>query len=153
MMTAHGLRLWRAFTSLDPEARGLVVEAAMLLGFVSIGLRTMPFGSLRRTLDRYAARRPRERRSSRSDVGWAVNAAGRRLPGRTCLIEALAADVMLRRRGYEPRLQLGVRKSSDPSRPVDAHAWIECDGEIVVGGLDTLALYTLQRDADPGRDR
>jgi transglutaminase superfamily protein len=147
------MRLWRVFRSLDPDARRLIVEAGWLLAFVWIGLRTLSFANLRRALDRHATARGRGSRASRSQIGWAVSAAGRRLPGRTCLMEALAADVMLRRRGYESELHLGIRKTGDRSQPLDAHAWVECDGAVVVGELEGLAQYTLQSGIDRSRDR
>jgi transglutaminase superfamily protein len=150
---AHLTRLWRVSRSLGPDARRLVVEAAVLLGFVWVGLRILSFAKLRHALDRCATRPGRGSRSSRSQIGWAVGAAGRRLPGRTCLMEALVADVMLRRRGYNSELHLGIRKTSDPSQPLDAHAWVESEGGIVVGALETLAQYTLQSGIDRGSDR
>ena len=50
-------------------------------------------------------------------IAWAVKAASRRLPvAQTCLTEALAADVMLRRRGYDPDLRLGGQKTRNTTR-------------------------------------
>ena len=45
------------------------------------------------------------------------------------------ALIMLRQLGYEPELKIGVAREG---RLLDAHAWVECDGHIVVGdaGLD-----------------
>ena len=74
-------------------------------------------------------------------VAWAVKAAGRRVPGTTCLAEALVAHSMLLHRGHAPTLRLGVRQSKRP--PLDAHAWVECDGIVVVGTSDTLSEYAL----------
>jgi hypothetical protein len=113
----------------------------MLSGLVWVGLRILPFGTLRRALDERcqgstAVAEPMPR------IVWAVRAASRRLPGgRTCLIEALAADVMLRRRGHAPVLHLGVRKRNDRVAPLDGHAWLVCDGRVVVGAVDDLGEY------------
>jgi Transglutaminase-like superfamily len=80
--------------------------------------------------------------ASPSAIAWAVGAVARRYHARpTCLVEALAADVMLRRRQYPSALHLGVRKMDNCSRPLDGHAWVECEGSIVVGHLDNLAIY------------
>jgi hypothetical protein len=65
------------------------------------------------------------------------------VPGRTCLNDALAADVMLCRRGYGSLLRLGVKKGRDPAGPLEAHAWVECDGAIVTGELATMDEYKL----------
>lgn len=139
------MRLLRTFRALDADGRHLIIEATVLLGFAWVGLRTLSFATLRRSLDGYANRIGAGSRASLPRIGWAVNAVGRQFPAaRTCLMEALAADVMLRRRGYRSELHFGVRKRTDSSQPLDAHAWVECDGEIVVGELDNLADYALQ---------
>ena len=72
-----------------------------------------------------------------------MSAVARRFPAqRTCLIEALAADVMLRRRQYRTALHLGVQKTTNRMRPLDGHAWVECNGVVVVGHLEDLAKYS-----------
>ena len=83
-------------------------------------------------------------------IAWAVTAVARRLPGRiTCLSEAIAAHTMLRHRGFRPELHFGVREHSHSSQPLDAHAWVECGGKIVVGELENLADYAVL--TAPGR--
>jgi len=49
-----------------------------------------------------------------------------------CFPQALAATLMLRRRGIRSTLYLGV----DPHRDLDAHAWVRVGGLIVTGGPD-----------------
>jgi hypothetical protein len=73
--------------------------------------------------------------SATSDVpriAWAVNAIGRRLPGSTCLVEALAARLLLARHRHRSTLGIGVGR--DANQKFVAHAWVEVDGRIVVGG-------------------
>ena len=133
----------RTFRALSADRRRLIVEAAALTGVIWLGLRTLSFANLRRALEAYAKRARRGSHSSLAEIGWAVVAAGRRFPTkRTCLVEALATDVMLRRRQHESVLHLGVRKTADCLRPLDGHAWVECDGMIVVGHVEDLVEYT-----------
>jgi hypothetical protein len=47
---------------------------------------------------------------------------------------------MLCRRGYDCALRVGVKKGNGPA-PLEAHAWVECDGAVVAGGLATLDEY------------
>ena len=62
----------------------------------------------------------------------------------TCLRQALVADAMLRRRDFPSRLRLGVQLHRRPSSTsLQSHAWVECDGAIVVGGLEDLADYAV----------
>ena len=68
---------------------------------------------------------------SLEDIGTAVTAAGRHVPGSTCLTEALVGEILLSRRGFPSRLRLGVAREAGELR---AHAWVESEGRIVVGG-------------------
>jgi hypothetical protein len=137
---------WSRFRALDAERRWLVLEAAVTLASVWVGLRTIPLRHLRRRLEAYSRRRPARSASSTAAIAWAVQAAGRRFPGgRTCLVEALTADAMLRRRSYHSEVRLGVRRASDRSL-LDGHAWVECDGVVVVGEVDDLDTYGQLRD-------
>jgi transglutaminase superfamily protein len=97
----------------------------------------VPFLPLR-TWERAAARRLQNRgRSGASatvahDVAWAVRCVSRAVPGATCLTQALAAQLLLSRRGVESRLRIGVART--PAGRLRAHAWLESDGVVVLGG-------------------
>lgn len=84
-------------------------------------------------LDRYALIRV-------SDDLWAAGAVGRRMPGATCLVNAMVAKYLLARRGLDAALEIGVA----PSRPVPsfAHAWLELDGQVVLGGETSPEVFT-----------
>ena len=128
--------LGRRFYRLEHGDRCLVIEAVVLVGVAQAGLRTVSFVSLRKMLD--VAKRVRSRSSvSTSRITWAIGAAAQVLPRRTCLKDALAADVMLCRRGYPSALRLGVRKGQAPDVPLEAHAWVESGDTIVAGQLAT----------------
>lgn len=66
------------------------------------------------------------------DVAWAVHRVSRAVPGATCLTQALAAQLLLSRRGYPSRLRIGVAHA--PGDGLRAHAWLESDGLVVLGG-------------------
>jgi hypothetical protein len=140
------IRTWRRFRALNPGDRLLVQEAAIVLFLVWAGLAALGFSALRRLLDRYARTRvPRDRAAVGPDrIGWAVIAVARRSPvPMTCLRQALAADAMLRRRGLASELRLGVQRRSDASILLQSHAWVECEGRVVVGGIEQLADYSV----------
>jgi hypothetical protein len=61
---------------------------------------------------------------------WAVEVSGNLLGG-TCLPRALAMNWMLRRRGLSAEVCIGARLVG---RPLPAHAWVELDGAVVIGG-------------------
>lgn len=62
-----------------------------------------------------------------------VRAAGR-LPGRSrCLAQAMALQWMLRRRGLDGVLHIGVLPGSARGTLDDLHAWVVRHGEVVIG--------------------
>jgi hypothetical protein len=72
---------------------------------------------------------------------WAVEVTGHYLlRERPCLTKALVAQMLLSRRGYQTILRIGVAHSSD--RSLQAHAWLERNGEIIVGRLHDLGRFT-----------
>lgn len=138
------LQLWQQVRALDGSARWLIIEAVTLMVIIQVGFRMLSYARLRRGLDNVKALRAGSHPSP-SRIGWAVRAAGRRLPGRTCLSEALAADVMLCRHGYSPMVRLGIRKTGGRRAKPEAHAWVECGGTIVTGELSMMDDYQLLR--------
>lgn len=128
-------RSWADWAALA-VAGGTVVATAALL-------RVLPFRRVRRLM---AGEVPdRERPSLPSDeerrLLWAVTAVSRRLlPNRPCLPQALAAQFLLRRRGARPaHLRIGVARNDDGS--IEAHAWLERDGRVLLGGTESPLLY------------
>jgi hypothetical protein len=73
-------------------------------------------------------------------VVWAVSAAARRVPRATCLTQALATQIMLGRRGHRTSLQLGIMKTE--AGKMDAHAWLEREGKVLIGLNDTFGKLT-----------
>lgn len=64
-------------------------------------------------------------------VSRSVRSCSRFVPYASCLTQALAAGVLLSRRGQRSELKIGVEKDHDEK--FGAHAWIEVDGRIVIG--------------------
>src|SRR5439155_15806549 len=115
--------------------RVLLVEAALLLGAIGLGLRLLPFGRLRDLLDRLSrprqGLRPRARLPA-ARIAWAVERMSRVVPGaRSCLVQALAAQTLLARRGCHSSVRIGVAHPSGES--LHAHAWVESEGRGVLG--------------------
>ena len=66
-------------------------------------------------------------------VAFAIPRVAQRVPWRAdCLIQALAGERWLRRRGICTQVVIGV-KTGGPV-PLDAHAWLEAGDRIVTGG-------------------
>ncbi len=126
--------------------RRLLIEATLLLGAIRPGLRLLPFPTVRRLLSR-VAREPAGPSPaippSTEQIVWAVTVAGRYVPKvgtGVCLTEALAAQTMLARRKLPALLRIVLIKGEE-SR-LQAHAWVESGGEVVIGGGPDLDRFT-----------
>lgn len=107
----------------------LFAEALLMLSAASLVIK-LPF----RWVVRLMSGRGVERRAdqARSEaVVVAVRRAARRLPWRTvCFDQGLAAQWMLRLRGFPSHLEYGIRTDGDA---VTAHVWVTLDGRILIG--------------------
>jgi len=66
------------------------------------------------------------------EIGWATVRAAEHVPFKAvCLPQAMAARIMLRRRGVASVLHFGAAKGKD--KPIDAHAWLDAAGVEVTG--------------------
>ncbi len=139
-------RLVKVFR-LPAVERRLLIEAALLLGAIRPGLRLLPFQTVRRLLSRIARGSAKASSSSippsTEQVVRAVTVAGRYVPKvgtGVCLTEALAAQTMLARRERPALLRIGVIKGEE--NRLQAHAWVESGGEVVIGGEADLDRFT-----------
>ena len=123
----------RKFASLSPLRRRLLVQATARVAVIRLGLSVTPLSSVLSRVGRQADRPLRRQRASVPDLVWAVQVASRRLlRTNPCLTEALALWGLLRHHGYETELRIGVAR--DQSAGFQAHAWVERNGEVLIGG-------------------
>jgi len=123
------------FLRITARERCLLVEAAFLVLTIRLGLWLFPFRAVRWAIDKAAPVTPVRSGCdplSIERIAWAVERVSRYVPAATCLTQALAAQVLLRYQGYSPRLHIGVARG--PGEPLVAHAWVESEGRVVVGG-------------------
>ena len=87
--------------------------------------------------------------SARSTTRLAAIAGRRGALKSTCLRQSLLVYWLLRRRGLDPELKLGVRKQGDA---IDAHAWVELSGTpLDAGPLQHKAFPMQEVDSTRGR--
>ncbi|MDT5271713.1 MAG: hypothetical protein QOH49_3899 [Acidobacteriota bacterium] len=132
-MSAQGVLL--KFRRLDAADRRALIAAALLLVAFMLAVSLFSFQTvLRCTVGAEGDSEGRNTADPR-EVGrtvWAVEAAGRRVPGATCLVQSFALLLLLRRLGQSASLQIGV--SLDESSRLSAHAWVESQGRVLIGG-------------------
>ena len=127
------MRALRRLLALSPAEQRLLITAVMLVVAARTSLRLFRYTTVRRLATRLArpAKRPPHLPADR--IAWAVSAAGWRAPGgRNCLAQALVAQVLLGRHSHETVLRLGVTHT--PGSRLEAHAWLEHNGVVIVGG-------------------
>jgi hypothetical protein len=133
--------------------RLLVLKAALLLAVLRLGLAVLPFAKVLDFVERVGAGRRGRRRGRRrgSDLdGWitAVAVAGPHVaPARPCLPQALLVLGLLRKAGRPAELRIGVKRKEDDGGETNgregpfAHAWVESEGRVVIGGEDAPERY------------
>lgn len=63
----------------------------------------------------------------------AVTKCGGMIPFASCLTRAITAQILLKKLHQSSELKIGIKKS-EPNK-LEAHAWIEIDGRIIIGKL------------------
>ena len=120
------------------EKAALGVEALIALASVRLILhRTRPDAVLRRNRDVAALAMPRPDLAAQEHACTAVARAlpplVRRVPWRAdCLVQALAGQRMLLRRGIASRIVVGTARH--PDGRFESHAWLVCGESVVLGG-------------------
>ncbi len=115
-----------------------MIVAGSLLAFLSLALRVASLHILLHVSRKAAAISPRlvtEKTWSSDRIVWAVSAVARRVPALgNCLSVALAARLLLTIFGHSSSLRIGVAKGD--SGQLEAHAWLEDNGTILIGSLE-----------------
>ena len=119
------------FRSLSLGERGLLLRTVLVVAFVRTAICLVPFVWLKEYMARRAARHPIRQDIPVERAVWAVRTAAAYIPRATCLTQALAAKYQLERSGRSGRIHIGVDKKDGQFL---AHAWLECEGEAVIGG-------------------
>jgi hypothetical protein len=137
------------FARLSRAEKVRLVEAFIWLSMVKIGLFLLPFKSMRRLIE--TRLRPESGKGDAAyidQVVWAVQTASHYVPtGATCLTQALTVQMLLGRRGYPTQLHIGV--TQDDSGQLKGHAWVEREGQVLIGGTELAGFTKLfSRDAN-----
>ena len=135
MSLTSNLSKWRQLTWAD---RGLLLEAFSWLALIRPMIALLPFkriASLFKLQQGEYLTAPDDVLAEKAArIGWAVRAAAQRQPwDSTCLTQAVAGAVLLRRRGIHSTFYLGVAKGLASPKELSAHAWLCCGDHILTG--------------------
>lgn len=134
--------------ALSWSERRLLAGAVLLLLGARAGLALFPFRTVLRFVDTPRGDLHREPCDSVQvqQIVWAVRAAARRVLGpHSCLPQALVVQGLLVRAGCPVRLCIGVARKEEGA--MQAHAWVEHEGEVLIGGAQAPKQYTRLRPA------
>jgi Transglutaminase-like superfamily len=132
------------FAGLPEPERRLLLRAVLLVAAARIALWTLPFSLVRRLFggppSQACVVTPYLTKISPRRLAWAVQASARRIPRASCLTQALALQSLLAKTGRSGQVRVGVSK--DAERGFEAHAWLEHQGEILVGNNGELDRFS-----------
>lgn len=138
------LRSIRKFANTNWTEKRLLCKSFLLTVGLRLLPRLLPFRKTLALVQRLASSSAAStaRRPSMNRIIWAVTAAARRLAptDRPCLTQALVLFILFRRHDYAADLYIGVRKNDHGE--LQAHAWVESNTRVVIGGLPNLSDYT-----------
>lgn len=135
------MRKMQKFLSLSFTDQCFLLRVGLLMIGIRLGLSLLPFGRLRHWLAllgqwRTSSTNPTVTPHEFKHLIWTVEAMGRLvLRDRACLTQALVGQLLLQRRGYPAHLCIGV--AQDDQGVFHAHAWVESQGKVIIGGQDS----------------
>ena len=140
------------FMSLKLDKKLLLAEAVVLLGISRAVLKVVEFKRIAPYLGQHMNKHTKDADSEISiskagQVRWAVSVMSKYTPWESkCLVQAMAAKIMLRRRGIKSTIYLGVAR--DGQGKMIAHAWLESCGRILTGaaGADRFTVVSVFGD-------
>jgi len=82
---------------------------------------------------------------------WAVRVASTCVPQATCLTQALAAQVLFVRYQYPAVVHIGVARAQSERSTFQAHAWLESNGQTMIGESNVHYAQLTSLRAEPVR--
>ena len=126
----------RTFFRIDNTLKFEFIQVIIYEGIYRAYILFVPFNKLRKKMGRYKgeskATEDKETYKKAMHVSWIVTTVAAKTPWESkCLVQALAAQKMLKNKGISTTIYLGVRKEKDEMK---AHAWLRCGEYYVTGG-------------------
>jgi hypothetical protein len=147
------IRKMRTFLNINKSDKKLLLEAFFLTGIGRGAILLISFSKIKKYLGLYKKESTFEIENEIyriiKRVDWALKAISKHTPWESkCLVQALAAQRMLKKRKINSTLYLGVKK--DKENNLLAHAWLRC-GEVFVtgeqekGGFVQVAMFSNEK--------
>lgn len=118
-----------SFLKLNNETKWLLIKALATLWIVRIMLWIFSFVRIQRIIKRFTHKSSKNK-IPLTQITWATQVMSRFTPRSTCLVRALAGQILLSQYGYDSNIKIGVSKDKGE---FEAHAWLEHDGGVILG--------------------
>lgn len=124
------------FLHLNLNEKYLLIGTFLVLSSIRVGFLFLKFPLLQEMLNRISEfhfSTSTKSAVSIERIVWCVEVSTQLSPGGAkCLARALTVQTLMKQQGYDPVLKIGVIKNS--TEEFKAHAWIEHQGTVVIGG-------------------
>lgn len=130
-------RKTKTFFTIGNKKKLEFIEAYLNTAIARAYILFVPFNKLKRKMGKSKTESPKtvdiEIYRIAKNVSWSIKQAAIYTPWESkCLVQALTAQKMLKKRGVATTLYLGVKKDTDGK--MIAHAWLRCGEYFVTGG-------------------
>jgi transglutaminase superfamily protein len=126
------MKKFAKFVRLSTTEQFLLLRTVILVAAIRVGLWLLPFRVVQRFT--FKAWEKKQTPYSVEQFIWAVRATSRCVPRATCLTQAIAAQILLSRAGYNPKVKIGVAKND--KKLFEAHAWLTLGDQVLIGGTE-----------------
>ena len=121
----------------------LFVQTYVFMMLIRLGLFMLPFRQLQDLISQASRLKVLARLSSNTTISaivLSVNRSSKYSPGNVkCLARALTTAVLMSIYSFPYKVNIGVAKDKDNN--LEAHAWVESQGNAIVGNLPDLSRY------------
>jgi hypothetical protein len=126
----------RKFFKITWTDKKMIMEAFCLTGIVRFCILFVAFSKLAKITGKYNEESDDilcdEQIFIGNKVAYVVNLVSRHTPWKSkCLVKALTAQIMIKRRKSSSTVYLGVAK--DENKKLIAHAWLRCGNNVITG--------------------
>jgi len=137
------MRKLKRFLRMPLRDQALMLQAAAVVLSVRLVLSLVPFRVWRPLIQQRLAPAPggQHDKATVARVVAAVLWVSRYVPRASCLTQGLATQQLLSWRGYPTQLRIGVARGAGGQ--FQAHAWVEWQGTVIIGGADELVRFAV----------
>jgi Transglutaminase-like superfamily len=137
------------FLRFSSTEQRVLIQSFFLLSMIRMGLFVLPFKSLLTLVNNMKLTNSVRHTNNRilsNRITWAIEKASRYVPFTTCLSKAFALQVLFSKQGYSSFLRIGISKNENEQ--LEAHAWVECKGQVVMGYCPDFTRYKVMQYLD-----